>query len=1173
MPLCSIHRSARTLLAGLLVLASVSCGGGGGGGGGLADAGGPDAAPLFFDFQDALGPIEPGFTAVTPADLYDAGQGYGFTTPPEDAVDGTGFTWTLFGDAITVAQAIPPSVLSSATIDCVTSSAGPMVFRADVEPGNWDVTLWLGDVTTPRHQVRVTANGVVADVDRLEINTRRGSFDKALFGSAVPITLRVNASKGFIELTVATSPTGAQPITWTFLQDEDPKNPPTLKTETLVQAFSAAPLQALVLTPAAHPPLIGQNGVLLLGDAPSDPDLTTAIAKFNAGDLPGAQAAFSALTDDGLRAAKAAGLFWVAGHPATSGTEVALLDQAGQLLSDVLADDPENWAALLLALQVSLARDAEGQRLLYGYEASDSGAVQNMGRSCALAETFFDTDLAYSQKSKILWLRNRGGLDPQRVTISWERAQWQAQQLAPQWAAVNPHVRLYATDQWDNDGAPWLAVDWGTLAGSGPTWARDLVRSLNSWLDIFEWWGIHRQSIEGDIGGGWTDDVEILPAFGVMAMALPGASDISASALVRFSDGIWSSGVIDQQAAYQAAYADVEHTAEATGNLLHVVPLVRFGDASSIERMLLSVNTFDSLFLQPDLGGHRHFKGNHMSATQIAINPAHQLDIPLCGRVTAPFPFLLWFSDNPGVEAPLRAWIDAWISDSASTAGGKPAGVFPHGVWAPTDTLGSPSGSWWAQDVPSGQFFPFPKNHEYLYNLAGTFWLRTGDDSYRAPFDALSSLAAAWINAGEPAPGSAPINGAEDTWAGALLAPAMDGPAVNLAINSGLSDWDAYLAVFGSEFAKFRLNPTAVTGFPGLANAADSLFTRWPYKTTEGVMTDRILESGWERAVSYYIGADPLSLLQGMPVHAVTWSGASRLFAAAVAKNTPTDLEATVYLFEDSPRSVTMNCWQLQLGARYQLSAGPTTGLGQPASTINQVVTFDYDQLGDGPTFQLPGRTETALSITQIMAAPAPTGARPDLGLSQADVTYAPGTNQLSVTVHNLGSVATPGVPLQVIAGTDPGGPVLATTTVPPLAAPIDLAPKRVTMTVPHDGTSPVTVVVDPNQVLTQITDANDTVTVWIAGDGPDGAPPMLISASPDPATSSSLVTLSGKQLLATSVVILDQDPSAPLPITFVDDSQIVVQLPAGLPAGIHLFSVQNIDGQISNPLPLTISG
>lgn len=1166
--------SPSALLASLLSLCLAACGGGGGGGGAapLADAGGPDAPPQFFDFQDTLGPVEPGYLPVTPSDLYAKAVGYGFTTQPEQAVDGTGFTWSVFSRTVTVAEAIPPSVLSNATIDCVSSTSGPLVFRADVEPGNWDVTLWLGDVTTPRHQVRATVNGVVVDVERLEVNVKRGSFDKALYGNAVPLTVRADASGGFIQVIVDSHPAGSAPITWTYLQDEDPNNPPTTKTATLVPAFSAAPLQALVLTPAENPPLIGLGGVLSMGEAPSDPGLTAAIAAFNAGNLVAAQAGFSALSGDALRAVKAAGLFWVAGHPAAWGDEVALLDEAGQLLADVLADDPTDWAALGLSLAVRLARDAEGQRMLYGYASSGAPAAENLGRSCALVEAYFDTDHPYSLKGKILWLRNRGGLDPRRVTVSWERAQWLAQQLENQWSAVNPHVRLYATDEWDNDGMPWLTVDWGTLAGNGPLWARDLVRSLNSWLDVFEWWAIHRQSALGDIGGGWTDDVEVMPAFGLMAMALPGASDIAASSVVRFSDGLWNSGIIDSAAAYQAAYADVEHTAEPTGNLLHVVPLVRFGDAESIERTLKSVKTFDDFFLQPDLGGHRHFKGNHLSATQIAIDPAHQLDLPLCGRVTAPFPFLLWYSDNPGVEAPLRSWLDSWIEDAQSTAGGKPAGVFPNGVWTPTDTLGSPTGSWWAQDSPSGQFFSFPQNHDYLYNLAGAFWLRTGDASYRAPFDALAALAATWIAAGEPQPGSAPTAGSEDLWAGGLLAPAMAGPTTNVALSSGLPDWDVYLSQFGGEFADFRLDPTSVTAFPALEKTASGLFEKWPYKTDEGIMTDRILEAGWDDVIAYYIGADPASVLKGLPAHALTWSGASRLFAAAVTDSTLTNVQATVYLFEDAPRSVTMHCWQLELGAQYQLIVGPAPGLGLPAASVDETVVFDYDHRGDGPTFQLPGRSETALRITRVVAAPGPMGLRPDPGLSPADVVYDAATGQLAITVHNLGSATTPAILLQVVAGVGAQGAVLATTTVAPLPAPLDLVPKSVVVTVAHDGSSPLTVVLDPNQTLNQITDANDIVTVWIAGEGPNGQPPMLIGLAPNPSAKGTLVTLTGQQFLSTSLVLLDQDGSSPLGITFIDNTQIVVQLPVGLAPGVHLVSVVNPDGQTSNLLPLTLS-
>ena len=1176
--------SARVALACLLLC--VGCGGGGGGGGtaaapggggggGADDADGPDAPPQFFDFQPDGAALQPGYLAVTPEDAYTPELGHGFTTAPEAALDGADHEWPVFGKTVTVAQAIPPSVLSDATIDCVSSQAGPIVFRADVAPGNWDVVVWLGDVTTPRHQVRASANGVELDVERLEVNAWRGSFDMAFYGNVVPLFGRVPAPDGVIELSVGSHPDGAAPITWTYLQDEDPNNPPTLKTATLVPAFSAAPLAALELHPARTLPLLWKNGQLAVGDAPADATLTTAVAQFNAGDVQSAAAGFLSLVGDELATARAAGLLWVAGHPAVWSHEIGLLEEAQARLFEVFAADPGDWPAARLELDVRRALDAERFRTLYGYESSGAPAAENLGRSCSLVEPFFPGDQPYGRKGRILWLRNRGGLDPRRVTVSWERAQWQAHQLEPEWGGSNPHVRLYARDDWSNDGLPWKTVDWGELAGPGPDWALDLVRNLNGWLDLCEWWAVHRQSSEGDIGGGWTDDVEILPAFGMLAYALEGASDVVESALVHFADGIWDSGVINTAAAYQAAYADVEHTAEATGNMLHVVPMLRFGDPVSIERILAGVKTFDSLFLTPAGGGHRHFRGNYLSATHIAVNPDHQLDIPLCARVVAPFAFALWHSGNPAVELPLREWVASWVDDAASTAGGgKPAGVFPHGVWAPTDTFGSPSKpGWWLPDQPAGQFYEFPDYHDLLYGLAGSFYLRTGDPAFRAPFDALRDLVAAWVLAGEPEPGDEPTPGAEGLWAGAKLAKPMIDPVTNLALASGLHDWDDYLAAYGTEYTQFRLDPTSVSAFPDLAAAADELITGWPYKTTEGVMTDRILENGWQDVLAYYVGAELVTAFKGMPVQAVTWSNTSRLFAAAVTVATSAEVAATTFLLQDSPRSVTLRCWQLQLGGDYVLRAGPASGLGQPLSSLDQWIPFHYGHLGDGPTFELPGRTTYGVEILQLAPPAAPVPLRPDPGLSADDVSYDADTGQLTVRVHNVGAAAAPGFTLRVVGGVDPSGPVLAETPVPALEAPLDLLPRRVEVTLPHDGSSPVTVVLDPAGTLDQITLDNDVVTAWLLGDGPAGFAPLLFDLSPDLVPAGQAVTLIGQHFLPDSVVILDLDAETPLPAAFVDEGTMVWTPPDGLvPGSLHLVSVAHPDGVTSNPLLIRVA-
>jgi len=57
--------------------------------------------------------------------------------------------------------------------------------------------------------------------------------------------------------------------------------------------------------------------------------------------------------------------------------------------------------------------------------------------------------------------------------------------------------------------------------------------------------------------------------------------------------------------------------------------MLRPGDPEGIERIMKGARTFRDLFLSTAPGGHTHFAGNHLSATQIAIDPNHRADIPL----------------------------------------------------------------------------------------------------------------------------------------------------------------------------------------------------------------------------------------------------------------------------------------------------------------------------------------------------------------------------------------------------------------------------------------------------------------------------------------------------------------------------------------------------------------
>ncbi|MHC4470247.1 MAG: CARDB domain-containing protein [Planctomycetota bacterium] len=1136
-----------------------------------------DAQPLemavrSYDFQGETDPVEAGFTRVTPADGYTEEAGHGFTVAPRSAIGSRRKVWTIFSRTVTVDEAIPPSVLSDATRDCVAHSS-EYRFRCDVPAGDYDVTLWLGDVTSPRYQVRATVNGVAADALRMDVNHMRGRFDQAIIGSAVPVTVRVSAPDGFIEVVMGPHPDGASAIEWTYEQDEDPKNPPYTRTAVLVPAYSSACLQAIALHTAMDPPLVLNGTSLAIGSSPALPALRNAVGLVNAGDVKGARAGFEALAHDDLRAAEAAGLFWIAGHPALVDDEPELLAAAEALLLGVLADDPGDHPAADLLREVRICADAERFRRLYGYASSGAPSTENMGRSCALVANL-PPHHPYHRKGQILWLRNRGGLDPRRVTVSWERAQWLARQLDAEWGDVNPYVHLYATDEWEPDGTRWSVIDWAAIAGDGPDWARSLMSNLNAWLDLFEWWSIHRQAPEGDIGGGWTDDVEIVPAFGLMAYVLEGASDISSTAVIRFADGIWNSDTIDRERGYQKQYADVEHTAEPTGNILHLHPLVRFGDPEGIERLLKSAKTFSEFFLTDGTSspqGHRHFKGNHLSSTQIALNANHRADIPLCGRAVAPLSFLVWYAGNPGAEEPLENWVRAWCEDAARTDNRKPAGVFPNAVWTPDDSIGYPgTGDWWSGNTTYGQFSAFPGYQFYLYSLGGFFYLRTGEDVFRRPFDALRDYSLEWATARPPDLGDTPPVGQETLWVGGKLAETAGGAIVNVALGTGLDDWDLYLERFGKSYGKFILDPTDDSPIDDLAPLVDSLIERWPYRTTEGLMTDRILVPGWAEVISYYVGAEIFSVFFGMPVHAATWRNTTRLFAAAVTGATDETFDATLFLFSDGSRDVDLRLWRLELGADYLLEAGPANGLGLDPSSVDQSKAFRMEHLGDGVTFSLPGRTVYSLRVRQTTPPQGAPSALADLAVAPRDVAFDEAAGEVTVRVHNVGAADATAVVVRLL---DAGSMEIGTETIASLEAPTDLVPRSATAVfshVPADLPASVTVVVDPEGAVAEITEENNRAAARIGGEIADPPPPMLTGLSSTTVAAGGEVEITGKHFEDGIVALVSEAPTTLLSVDLSDAEHLTATVAASAPPGVYLVSVENPDGKRSNLVPLT---
>ena len=116
------------------------------------------------------------------------------------------------------------------------------------------------------------------------------------------------------------------------------------------------------------------------------------------------------------------------------------------------------------------------------------------------------------------------------------------------------------------------------------------------------------------------------------------------------------------------------------------------------------------------------------------------------------------------------------------------------------------------------------------------------------------------VRAGHPEVGSAPAAGQEDIWVGNKLRNIALGAFTNLRVGTGLQSWDPYFQQFSSGYSRYLLDATDTSTIDDLAGPAQALVGGWPYRTTEGLMTDRILVPGWANVISYYIGADIFSV-------------------------------------------------------------------------------------------------------------------------------------------------------------------------------------------------------------------------------------------------------------------------------------------------------------------------
>ncbi|MEZ4773603.1 MAG: hypothetical protein R3D00_10510 [Bacteroidia bacterium] len=457
---------------------------------------------------------------------------------------------------------------------------------------------------------------------------------------------------------------------------------------------------------------------------------------------------------------------------------------------------------------------------------------------------------------------------------------------------------------------------------TAPRWAvlqRELMCRM---LEIIHWWVSEKQAENGELGGKFGDDVEILRWW---LPAILGADDsLARVGYTRLAEGVWQSGTLEN--AYSKKLEDVEHAAELFRDTHSALLMIHYGDPEYVERCLRSMQNFRDVWTGITPRGHRHIKSSHFSATAMREGPPFGVDVPMNTRATLPGLWAAWYSHNPQLVQLFTEWGKAWVEDAARTEKGKPKGLLPAAVSFPGDEIGGYSPEWY---FPRQGWDYYNWQHmggvsEMYHQLIGMYDI-TGDETFLIPVNETIRLARDTKGKGD-----SKVEGSA-AWAGAYLRGEVaddenhrrDGISMmNIARTiTGNNQFDAFLGAYGSPYLQYTLDGNISRIESGLEEAVEALRYNLPLRTTEVKFTDRVYVEGEDLLSGMYTGHPGKGI--EYPGMAVTWKNTGREIAVLTEAATPGRLKVQIYNFGPA-KTIQMQLWRLKPGL-YSLHGLPGT--------------------------------------------------------------------------------------------------------------------------------------------------------------------------------------------------------------------------------------------------------
>lgn len=613
------------------------------------------------------------------------------------------------------------------------------------------------------------------------------------------------------------------------------------------------------------------------------------------------------------------------------------------------------------------------------------------------------------------------------------------------------------------------AVPWGESLNADterhPAWAAYLREAYARQIRIMETWFEKRQAPDGQLGGGWGDDVELMRTWMQIAGISTGAAG-ARSGIQKLADGVWKT----LKDGYDPGVGDVEHSSEPSADTVPGMLFLRYGDPLYVERNMLSSKTIKERFMALDANGYPRFISSEFGAHGVNTQPQAGGDTGYHARAMKHLMWQAWWGDPVARDWFVR-WADGWRAKTVAPNGTKPAGLPPMTIWHPSGSISQPGSGrpWWD---PKRNYFGQMGGMVFDSILAA--YALTGEQRFVSAFQLMMDSATKGPLPKEPVSPGSP----EDFQMQLVSMPDANRTALYRHL-TGERVYDEYTRRAGDAAQVYRTDYDLERYTARFESVAKAQRSNLEFRTTEVLATDRAALDGALTVFGAYTGAVLGLRDASFPTFEVTYDTPDADFAALVVDSGPERLRVWLYSFHDRPVRMGLVLWRLRPG-EYILKQGellPGEVRGQnryawkPAARTRLLHRADtvYVDVPPNASYAVDLRLDEPVTVPKLA---------PDLALASRDISAG---RSWKVTVHNIGNAPAGASVVRLERETSNGWRTVTEKTVRHLAAPSNLAPSRAIVSLdgpPQADGAAYRVRLDPADRLYEPCESNNTCVI-----------------------------------------------------------------------------------------------